>query len=561
MPKYRIDGQVYEAASPEAAYKMAESGSIVDPLLQGATFGFSDELGGFGSQIGKYLATGEWDSDQYYKGRDEQRENLEAFAARNPKTALAAEIGGNLATAGLAGGVGKAVAGKALASAPMLAQTLGTAAGAGAAEGALYGAGTAEEDALAGAIEGGLTGAVLGAGTEGGAKLLGKTWKALGRPMGKSREAMALEAAARKQGVDLNLTAGQMADDSFLGNLVKGVESTADRIPGADKLLKARGEAVGNWNLSEIRQAMPDNLSKLVTTSGPEGMEQARKALSMAYEDALSPLAKGSVKVTDDALDTLSDLQLRASDRLPVDAAGPVRKDIDNLFEDLFRNKIDGANIKRWESEFGTKSRTAGQKGNIEEAKIYDKMLGLIRDQRDRMVGPDNAKRLKQIDAAYAKMIPIREASSMQGAVKEGSFTPSQLLSGAQKGQRGWGKATVRDPMGKRALAAENIFGSTVPQVGPGTAERMATQAVLGGLGTAGYNLATGQPLEGGEMLAGALATPFMARSLPMARKALIGKTGTQRGMRKLQKSVEAWLETLSPQARRAFIVANSGEE
>jgi hypothetical protein len=548
-----------------------DKGSILDPILQGATFGFSDELGGFGSQLGKFAATGEWDSDQYEKGRDEQRRNLEDFAYRNPKTALAAEIAGSIGTGGLASAAGKQIGARAMAAAPGVAQrllnapkllqkTLGASA-TGATEGALYGAGAADENALEGAVQGALTGAKFGAGTELGSRALGRTWKALGRPMGVSRDAARLQREANKQGIDLNMTAGQLADDSFLGNIVKGVEQGIERVPGAGKLMQARSEAMGNWNLSEIRNALPKDLADKVGAPGPGGMAQVRALLSNAYEEALSPLAKGAIKVNDEALDTLSYLQQRASNRIPQNSAGAVLKDIDNLFEDLFRNKIDGNNIKQWESDLGTKMRNAGQGGNIEEAKIYEGMLNLLRDQRDKAVGKKNAQRLRDIDEAYAKLIPIRDAQGMMGALKEGFFTPSQLLSGAQRQQRGWGKAEVRNPMGKRALAAENVFGSTIPRTGSPTMEKMAAQMAIGATTSAAMDLAQGQPLDAADALIAGFGTPAVGRMLPKARKFFIGKTGGQKKMRNLQKTFERYLETLSPAARRAFILANSEEE
>jgi len=137
-------------------------GSIADPLGQGLTFGFADELAGAaGATIGKLLPeswgglpSGTSWTDAYRGIRDEARGQLEDFRYRNPITSIGAEMVGGMAT-----GAGTA---RAL---PTAATGLGRAAGLtglGAVEGALYGAGQAN---TVGDIPGRMaTGAGLGAG-------------------------------------------------------------------------------------------------------------------------------------------------------------------------------------------------------------------------------------------------------------------------------------------------------------------------------------------------------------------------------------------------------------
>ena len=168
----------------DAKDKNKDDGSIIDPLLQGATLGFADELGGFGSQIGKFLATGKWDSSQYERGRDKERSDYEAFSERNPKTALAAEVLGGLATGGASGGLSKAAGMKMLplmgervaqlaSTSPKLARAL-SAAGVAGIEGGAAGFGGSKENTMSGILEDTAKGVALGG-------ALGGTFDALGQ--------------------------------------------------------------------------------------------------------------------------------------------------------------------------------------------------------------------------------------------------------------------------------------------------------------------------------------------------------------------------------------------
>lgn len=138
-------------------------GSIFNPLAQGATFGFADELAALpAAAIAKALGDvpeGVSFMDAYRGIRDEIRGDTQAYAEANPGTALAAEVAGGLLT----GGAAARQAFKAIPAATNLGK-VGTGALTGAVEGGLYGAGSAEEGGrLEGAAQGATVGAVGGA--------------------------------------------------------------------------------------------------------------------------------------------------------------------------------------------------------------------------------------------------------------------------------------------------------------------------------------------------------------------------------------------------------------
>lgn len=125
--------------------------------LQGATFGWSDELGGAIAALAGSIKTGESFSDAYDKIHQQLQSKREQFSKDSPGLALGAEIAGGLATGGVGGG--KLLGGKAFEAASNLGKA-GRLAGVGAGQGAIYGTGAADQGKR---IEGGLTGAGMGA--------------------------------------------------------------------------------------------------------------------------------------------------------------------------------------------------------------------------------------------------------------------------------------------------------------------------------------------------------------------------------------------------------------
>lgn len=128
--------------------------SVLDPFVQGTTFGFADEMRG-AVQGGVAAMQGGDFGSVYDQTVDESRNALSHERRVNPVGSFAAEVAGAIPTGTLAGGqlVGRGA-------------TLGAraliGAGVGAAQGAAYGAGSADENRLGGAAIGGIAGGVIG---------------------------------------------------------------------------------------------------------------------------------------------------------------------------------------------------------------------------------------------------------------------------------------------------------------------------------------------------------------------------------------------------------------
>ena len=127
-----------------------------------ARMGAQGLLLGFGDEMEAGLRTGFGFAGDYKKTRDDIRENIDDFRAANPKTALAAEIGGGLLTGGYGGARAAGTAlGKKLINKVGTAGFGGTV---GATEGAIAGIGSGRDtsERITGGITGGTLGGVLG---------------------------------------------------------------------------------------------------------------------------------------------------------------------------------------------------------------------------------------------------------------------------------------------------------------------------------------------------------------------------------------------------------------
>jgi len=204
MPRYEItspDGKRYEITAPEGASEkevlsFAESQwkaeatpapkvlepedkpvpkqGLVRQALQGLTFGTSDEIGAAAATLPAALMTWQNPKKVYGEIHQQLQDDRNQFKAENPKSALAAELLGGLATGGA--GATKMATSKALSGLGPLARTMVV----GATEGGIYGGASADRGERAeGAGIGAASGAVLSPVTD----LTGQVVKHLGKPL------------------------------------------------------------------------------------------------------------------------------------------------------------------------------------------------------------------------------------------------------------------------------------------------------------------------------------------------------------------------------------------
>ncbi len=187
-PETEKDGDVPAEKVPDALsmgahlvgsreHKLATTGygeSALRGAIQGATLGFGDEIGGGLKGLYDTATKGGDLSENYTKARDAIRGQDEIASEANPKTFIAGQVGGGLASTLATGGTSSELG---------LAGRLGL----GAAEGAVNGLGASNSNTLEGNLQDAATGGALGLAGSGlgeaagaiGSKLLGKATKAL----------------------------------------------------------------------------------------------------------------------------------------------------------------------------------------------------------------------------------------------------------------------------------------------------------------------------------------------------------------------------------------------
>tara|TARA_R110000803_G_C11979347_1_gene320540 strand:- start:53 stop:1993 length:1941 start_codon:yes stop_codon:yes gene_type:complete len=207
---------VYDKGNPEPAASappiedtMSAANVARQTLGQGTAMGFGDEIEGLVRGVYDAAVNGANLGDAINNGIDYARKQNKDFETQNPKSALAMQVGGGVATGAL--GAGRALAAKGLS----LGAKMARGSGAGGAIGGITGAGMAEGGVGDRAIGAGM-GAVLGA--TGGAVLpvagagLKKVGSAINRfiPGGSTRQT---EGLLRNTASEANVTPNSMIND------------------------------------------------------------------------------------------------------------------------------------------------------------------------------------------------------------------------------------------------------------------------------------------------------------------------------------------------------------
>jgi len=279
-----------------AAANRSPRGSIADPMMQGLTLGFSDEIGGLIGGVQNALK-GQSFGQGYEGEKDQIRADLANYQTRHPWLSTAGELAGSLPTAMLPLGVAAKGAG--------LAAKIGRGALAGAGYGATYGAGEADDgvaNRLAGAAAGATSGATIGAALPvagAAARFVGKPIAdaivARTNPAGFAAQKLA-DRLAPRGGVDQ--AANRIANASGVGQTMsladvggrdaQKLARTVANVPGAG------GDRIATKvNLSAMAQG--DRLNRMVSDvfQAPEGAYQAAKATVMdARSNAADPFYK-----------------------------------------------------------------------------------------------------------------------------------------------------------------------------------------------------------------------------------------------------------------------------
>lgn len=302
--------------------------TALDQGLQGATFGFADELTDrLGAGIAS-VATGEKYDDLLKEARGMSKERMQQQVEQNPLTAIGANIGGALLTGG-AGATTKA----GTATANMLrsgnaAWRIGKGALAGASSGALYGAGASDdgqrlEGAEQGAILGGLVGGAIpavGAAVKSSASGVGNIVKgATARGVDELDEAS--NALRQKSGASYQ--AMRDAGAIFKPEASQGIVSKIDTALKSDGILNQGLHGKTMSVLDDMRTAAKAN------DFGLEKLDQWRQLLGEVVSDGTDKIkgvssdarkAQLAIRQIDDIVDGLDANALSSGSTKAIDA-------------------------------------------------------------------------------------------------------------------------------------------------------------------------------------------------------------------------------------------------
>jgi|GEM_PF-4204066 len=290
-------------ALPQVGQHQTTESSILDPFVQGATFGWGDELRG-AVQGGLAAMQGGDFGSVYNQVVDESRNALDRERRVNPVGSIAAEIAGAIPTGMMAGGQ---LAGR---GATLLGR-MATTGGIGFGQGAVYGAGSSDgsisDRARAGAIS-----SAVGAGVGAAIPLAGN---AISNLIQKSQQGRILDAAAKVAPTadDLRSAASNLFEQATGGTplaindnaymrLLGDVQQFGQKLrinPNLDQ------KSIGLW---EMMRSIADDVAQggvVIDMKDMHLLRQAAQRVAMSSEGRDAAFANTVINKLDDFVQTL----------------------------------------------------------------------------------------------------------------------------------------------------------------------------------------------------------------------------------------------------------------
>tara|TARA_Y100000114_G_C11737332_1_gene316971 strand:+ start:25 stop:1536 length:1512 start_codon:yes stop_codon:yes gene_type:complete len=413
-------------------------------LGQGLLFGFGDEVEAFARAITT--------DKNYDESLQQVRSEIESFRQQAPAAAYGSEILGSIPSTILTGGAG--LAGRVGLQGPgRIAALQGGAYGFGASEGNFGERATSA--ATSAAISTGLT--------KGAKKLL---------PV-KAKQAKEL----LQKGIPL--TPGQsLRDSGSIGSyLVTALEDLSTSYPGAGAPIQAkRLESLIKFNRVLLDEAVePLDIKIPKSLQGKDAFLFVDEELGKKYTDVLPKISISNARSFEDKiLDTILDSALD-----PVEQNTVLRNVEKNILNKIKDNKIAGKDVKNIETNFGRLEQSFLKKGGIEGeiGVVFGDIKRLLRKEIE--FQNQGAKELQKINNVYRNLLPINDAMQ-QAVIKEGIFTPAQILRAIKKTDKTKRKVKTiagQQPLQETALLGEQVLGNIFPD--SGTASRLLAQDVI----------------------------------------------------------------------------------
>lgn len=340
----------------------------------------------------------------------------------------------------------------------------------------------------------------------------GLAGRALGgvSPTGQASDLMA---RAKDLDVPMRLTPGQMG-----GDIWQRSEQGLEALPIIGSTIRAHQRmGLRDWNRLLLNEVSPDGN---IADYGAKGLRGVNRQFSEGYDSviAAAPDVLQQTRTGAAALATAIDTFIP---KLKPDAATEFAKQAKRLAAELSRGSIPREAFKQTKGEFDSMAEEAFRNGGVLLGKAYKALSNTVSAVFKEHLPPDVAARLDLLDSKYGEFLPVVRAQALKGATKEDLITPNQLLSAIRAEDpslRKKGFALQERPLEAETLRAEESLGRAVPNMGPGTAEKLFTG---GALYSAAMDPGTALPIGGGLVGASGLMTaaaPVLRGSLPGQR-------------------------------------------
>lgn len=463
-------GQPQTNAQPKQQAPQSIGRTVLDQAEQGATFGFGDEyMDLVGSMVAKNLPEvlgGRPDlmkdvsqRDLYNEARSNTKQRLQAQFEQNPGTSIASNIGGALLT----GGAGASTATGSTIANSLRAGSTGAriAKGilAGELSGALYGAGTADDGKRGvGAAEG----AVLGGAFGGAVPAIGAAASGVKNAV-LPAIADSLKPLARKA-VDFGipLSRSQLGDSRF----AKVLASSAAKVPFSG------GGDFQKTQIQAFTKAVAKTIGEDVDNLSPSTISSAYTNIGKKFDDALGGQ---TIKLTDDMLDRLGQIEAEAADTVTGDHARIVKNQITSFLSDIAPDgTISGEKINSFRSKLASIL-----------SKTRNDASPFLKDLQEHIVdisvdgAPDKRALLNEARLQYKNLKTIEPLAEK---AMDGQISPALLLNRVRAKYKNFARGGGGD-LGDLARIGQQFLKDPIPN--SGTPERLLAYGALGGAGWA----------------------------------------------------------------------------
>lgn len=443
------------AASPQIGI----GHTAFDQGMQGATFGFSDEisdgLGAFGAKVystafDPELTAGKSVGDLYDEARSLSKQRLNAEFEQNPGTSIASSILGSVAT-----GAPKAIV-STLRSGGLAARAIKGGI-TGAASGGLYGAGTADDgDRLQGAESGAELGGSLGpiipiSGAAAGAALKAAT---------PTIQEGLLPVVQLAQKYKIPVALSQVSE----GNALKNFQKVSKEIPFSGEA-QFRDEQMKSFNRALIK-TVGGNSNKFT----PELMDNLFTKVGTEFDN----LGKGKTfDISKDFLDSAANITSDAEQIATKDTVSNINKAVQSVLDGSDNGKISGEKLGAIRAETNRLARKATNPDTKELLRdLENSIVDVMTSGDDATKGAFSATKQK-----YKNLLVLEPLASK---AKGGNLSPALLQNRVSKI---YGRQFTRGKAGEIGDLAR-IGNEILPEVGGSDTVQKGIYA--GGAGTLG---------------------------------------------------------------------------